>query len=82
MRIETLSGMPVHVSALDETIKLEIGEASDAGRRVTMLSVSQAAMLLHALGLEIAQIGEQQRRAGEAQAHLAQVVADTEVRRR
>ncbi len=82
MRIETLSGVPVHVSALDDTIKLEIGEPSDAGRRATMLSVPQAAMLLHALGLEIAQIGEQQRRAIEERAHLAQVVADTEIRRR
>jgi hypothetical protein len=39
-------------------------------------------MVLHALGLAIAQIREQQRRAAEERQRLARVVAETEVRRR
>jgi hypothetical protein len=39
-------------------------------------------MLLHALGLAIAQIREHQRRVVEEQQRLARVVAETEVHRR
>jgi len=36
-------------------------------------------MVLHALGLAIAQVREWQRREAERKAHLAQVILDTEV---
>jgi hypothetical protein len=49
---------------------------------VTALSLPQAEMVLHALGLEIAQIKERQRRESVERAHLAQVVLDTEVHQR
>jgi hypothetical protein len=82
MRVETMTpDMPVEVTPLDEAIELAIGEAP-AGARTVTLALPQAAMLLHALGLAIAQIEERRRRAAEGRAHLAQVVADTEVRLR
>jgi hypothetical protein len=37
-------------------------------------------MVIHALGLRIAQIRERQRRAAEQSAHLAEVLLDTEFR--
>jgi hypothetical protein len=82
MRIETLKpDMPVHVTSSDQNIELGIGkEASDGGRQVATLSVPQAEMVVHALGLEIAQIQERQRCEAEERAHLAQVVFDTEFR--
>jgi hypothetical protein len=39
-------------------------------------------MVLHALGLEVAQIKERQRREAVERAHLAQAILDTEVHRR
>ena len=83
MRIETMaSGTAVDVSPSGETIELRIGEPREAGSSVASLSIPQAEMLLHALGFEIAQIKELQRRSAEQRQHLAQVVAETEVRRR
>jgi hypothetical protein len=81
MRIETMTtAIAVHVSASDGSIELRIGEPPRDSSAVS-LSVTQAEMLLHALGLAIARVHEQQRRAAEDRAHVAQVVADTEVRR-
>jgi hypothetical protein len=81
MRIETLNAdAPVHVAILDETIELGIGEASAGGRRVATLSVPQAEMVIHALGLRIAQIRERQRRAAVQRSHLSEVLLDTEFR--
>jgi hypothetical protein len=83
MRIDTMTpGMAVHVSPLDETIEVRIGEPREAASSVASLSVPQAEMVLHALGFGIAQIRETQRRAAEERQRLAQVVAETEVRRR
>jgi hypothetical protein len=83
MRIETMTaGMAVHVSPSDETIELRIGEPREAGSSVASLSIPQAEMVLHALGFGIAQIKEQQRHSAEERQRLAQVVAETEVRRR
>jgi LDH2 family malate/lactate/ureidoglycolate dehydrogenase len=80
MRVETMNpDMPVEVALQDEAIDLVVGEPGTGARAVT-LAMPQAAMLLHALGLAIAQIEERRRRAAEERAHLAQVVADTEVR--
>jgi len=39
-------------------------------------------MVLRALGLEVAQIKERQRREAAARAHLAQAILDTQVLRR
>jgi hypothetical protein len=83
MRIETQRPeMPVHVSASGESVELGIGEPSGGKWFVTALSLPQAEMVLHALGLEVAQIKERQRRETAEQAHLAQGVLDTEVHRR
>ncbi len=83
MRIETLTAdAPIDVTASNENIELAIGEALGGGRRAATLSIPLAEMLLHALGLEIALIRERQRRAAEHQAHLAEVVLDTEFRLR
>jgi hypothetical protein len=83
MRVETMAaGTAVHVSPSDETIELRIGEPREVGSSVASFSVPQAEMLLHALGFAIAQIKELQRRSAEQRQRLAQVVAETEVRRR
>jgi hypothetical protein len=83
MRIETMvAGRGVHVSASDEAIELRIGEPADAGSHVARLSLPQAEMVLHSLGLAIAQVREEQRRSVEERERLAQVIAETEVRRR
>jgi len=81
MRIETLKAdAPVHVAVAEETIELGIGEAPASGRRVTTLSIPQAEMVIHALGLRIAQIRERQRRAAEQRSHISEVLLDTEFR--
>ena len=83
MRIETQrSEAPVHVRSSSEWVELGIGEPSWGKVVVTVLSLPQAEMVLHALGLEVAQIRERQRREAAERAHLAQVVSHTEVYRR
>jgi hypothetical protein len=62
--------------------ELGIGEPSGGKWFVTALSLPQAKMELHALGLEVAQIKERQRRETAERADLAQVVLDTKVHRR
>jgi hypothetical protein len=81
MRIDSLKAdEPVHVTASDEIIELGIGETSGSGRRAATLSIPQAEMVMHALGLRIAQIRERQRRAAEQRSHLSEVLLDTEFR--
>lgn len=82
MRIETLRpDMPVDVTLADRNIDLALGGEASAGcRQLTTMSVPQAEMVMHALGLVIAQIRERQRCEAEERAHLAQVVFDTEFR--
>lgn len=83
MRIETQTPeAPVHVSPSGESVELGIGEPSGGKWVVVSLSLPQAETVMHALGLEIAQIKERQRREAAGQAHLAQVILDTEVHRR
>ena len=83
MRIDTQSPeLPVHVSPSGESVELGIGEPFGGKRLVTALSLPQAEMVLHALGLEVAQIKERQRREAVERAHLAQAILDTEVHRR
>jgi hypothetical protein len=83
MRIETQrSEAPVHVRSSGEWVELGIGEPSGGNGVVTALSLPQAEMVLHALGLEVAQIRERQRREAAERAQLAQVVSHTEVYRR
>ncbi len=83
MRIETqMPEAPVHVSQSGEYVELVIGALSGGKRLATALSLPQAEMVLHALGLEVAQIKERRRCEAAERAHLAQVVFDTEVRRR
>ena len=82
MRIDTMRpDAPVDVAASGEDVELRIGERG-TGSCVATLSVPQAEMVLHALGLAIAQIREGHRREVEQRARLAQVVADTEVDKR
>ena len=81
MRIETLSAeSPVHVNVSDEKIVLGVGDASANDERTATLSIPQAEMLIHALGLRVAQIHERQRRAAEQRTHLSEVLLDTEFR--
>jgi hypothetical protein len=83
MRIETQRPeAPVHVSPSGEQVELGIGEPSGGKWFATALSLPQAEMVLHALGLEVAQIKERQRREAAERARLDQVVLDTEVHRR
>ncbi|HEY7868318.1 MAG TPA: hypothetical protein VIF59_03770 [Methylomirabilota bacterium] len=82
MRIETMrADVAVHVGREDETVELTIGDVG-AGSKATTLSIFSAEMVLHALGLTIAQIRDQRRRVVEEQHRLARVVAETEVHRR
>lgn len=82
MRIETQRPeMPVHVSPSGDYVELAVGEPAGAKWVVTALSLPQAEMVLHAPGLEVAQIKERQRREALARADLARVVLDTEVHR-
>ena len=81
MRIETLNtDAPVHVNASNENIELGVGDAAASGQRAATLSIPQAEMVIHALGLRIAQIRERQRRAAEQRSHLSEVLLDTEFR--
>jgi hypothetical protein len=83
MRIETQRPeMPVQVGQSGDHVELGIGEPSGSQRLATVLSLPQAEMVLHALGLEIAQIKERHRREAAERARLAQAIADTEVHRR
>lgn len=82
MNVETMTaGMTVSVTPSDEAIEMRLGEPRESPS-VATLSIPQAEMLLHALGFGIAQIKERQRRAAEQRQHLAQVVEETEIRRR
>lgn len=81
MRIETLNAdAPVHVTTSGEAIELYIGDARASGQPVAALAISQAEMVMHALGLRIAQIHERRRRAAEERAHLSKVLHETEIR--
>jgi hypothetical protein len=83
MRIESQRPeAPVHVRPSGEEVELGIGESSGTKGLVTALSLPQAEMVLHALGLEVAQIKERQRREAAERAQLARVVSETEVHRR
>ena len=83
MRIETQRPeMPVQVGPSGDYVELGIGEPSGGQWLATALSLPQAEMVLHALGLEVAQIRERQRREAAERARLAQAIADTEVHRR
>ncbi|HUM16708.1 MAG TPA: hypothetical protein VL086_13525 [Candidatus Nitrosotalea sp.] len=73
--------MPVQVGPSGDHVELGIGEPSGQWL-ATALSLPQAEMVLHALGLEVAQIRERQRREAAERARLAQAIADTEVHRR
>jgi hypothetical protein len=80
MRIETqLPRAPLLVAAGEQGIELTIGE--DANARATAMSLPQARILLHALGLAVAQIEERRRVEAQAQAELVQRLLDQEVRR-
>jgi hypothetical protein len=83
MRIETQTpDAAVHVSQSGEHVELGIGDPAAATWVVAALSLPQAEMVLHALGLEVARIKERERREAAERAHLAQAILDTEVHRR
>lgn len=82
MDIET--GVPevfVHVSQAGHEVALAIGAPSDPSRRTTTLSVPQAEMLLHAVGLTVARIREQDRVEAQEKGRLAAAMIEQEFRR-
>jgi hypothetical protein len=82
VRIETKQRQSVlHVTPTDQAVELRIGEEADARSRKAALSLPQARMLLHALGLAVAQVEERQRAEAEERADLAEKMLDQEVRR-
>jgi hypothetical protein len=81
MKIETKRhDAPVHVIPCKQEIRLGIGKVQGDGYRFAVLSLAQAEMLLHALGLAVAEIKEQQCRQAE-KAALAPTGLDREFRR-
>lgn len=82
MKIETSQQRwALHVTPSDRSIELRIGEEADPCARATTLSLPQARMLLHALGLAAAQVEERQRVEAEERAQLAERMLDQEFRR-
>jgi hypothetical protein len=82
VRIETKQRQSVlHVAPTNQGIELRIGEEADARARMAALSLPQARMLLHALGLAVAQVEERQRLEAEERANLAERILDQEFRR-
>jgi hypothetical protein len=82
MDIET--GVPeasVHVSQAGQSVELAIGAASDPSRRTAVLSVPQAEMLLHSLGLTIARMRERDRLEAQEKSRLAATMIEQEFRR-
>jgi len=82
VRIETKQRQSaLHVAPTDQGIELRIGEEDDARARMAALALPQARMLLHALGLAVAQVEERQRVEAEERAHLAERILEQEFRR-
>lgn len=81
IRIETRSaGAAVHVGVQKGAALLMIGEPGAADCRVAALSPEQAEMVLHALGLTVARIREEERARAEDRAGLEKRLLDQEVR--
>ena len=76
------SGAAVHVDSRDASVVLTIGEPGIAGGSSVTLSPAQAEMVLHALGLAAARIGEEARLKAEERAGLEERLLDQEVRLR
>jgi len=72
----------VHVGPREEGVVLVIGEPEAQDSRSTMMSLEQAEMVLHALGLVVARIREDARQRAEERAGLAERLLDQEVRLR
>jgi hypothetical protein len=82
IRIETQRPRTaVHVVPGELGVDLTIGEWTEAGTRSTALSLPQARMLAHALGLAVARVEERQRIEAEERAWMAQRMLDQEFRR-
>ncbi len=82
MRIETRrQDVPVDVEPAGRDVELRIGEPRDGVAASALLSLPQAEMLLHALGLAIAQIRDRERIETEEAAGMAQRVLEQEIRR-
>ena len=76
------AGAAVHVCPREGSVLLMIGEPGDEGSRSATMSPEQAEMVLHALGLAVASIREQERLKTEERAGLAERLLDQEVRLR
>jgi hypothetical protein len=82
VRIETKQPQSaLHVAPTDQGVELRIGAEADARARMVALSLPQARMLLHALGLAVAQVEERQRVEAEERADLTEKMLDQEFRR-
>lgn len=82
MEIET--GVPeatVHVTHVGQAVEVAIGAPADPSRRTATLSVPQAEMLLHALGLTIARMRERDRLDAIEKSRLAATMIEQEFRR-
>jgi len=83
VKVETQTpDVAVHVGARDGRVVLTIVEPGAAGLRSVPLSPEQAAMVLHALGLAVARIGEEARLKAAERAGLAERMLEQEVRLR
>ena len=81
IKVETRTpGAPVHVSPQKGSVLLTIGDPSAEDCRAATMSPEQAEMVLHALGLAVARIREEERARAEDRAGLEQRLLDQEVR--
>jgi hypothetical protein len=81
IKIDTRTvGAAVHVCQREGRVLLMIGESADEGSRSATMSLEQAEMVLHALGLVVARIREEARLKTEERAGLAERLLDQEVR--
>ena len=83
VKVETQTpDVAVHVGPREGSVVLAFGEPGAAGGRSVTLSPAQAEMVLHALGLAVARIGEETRLKAEERAGLAERLLEQEVRLR
>jgi len=83
VKVETQTpDVAVHVGPREGSVVLAIAEPGAESPRSVTLSPAQAGMVLHALGLAVARIGEEARLRAEERAGLAERLLEQEVRLR
>ena len=81
MRIETgAPGKAIHISAEKGNVLLSIGEPGSEGCRTATLSLEQADVVLHALGLAVARMREAERMRAQERAGLEERLLRQEIR--